>query len=83
MKSILLAHKPKETSAEDWVAHWENAAYTLQPLADTIKDLRSKLKTIREEDFSKDNHALLVHRLTKEQVYNEILSLLPEKVDKS
>lgn len=83
MNGILMKHKPKDTDAVKWKEHWNNQTYTLQPLADTLKEWRRELDGINPHDFDTPNHyAKMVYEAAQRQVLDRLLDLLPDGVEK-
>lgn len=83
MNSLLMQLRPRDTNPEEWRKQWENAAHTLQPLADVLKAWRKELGRIKASDFDTPNHyAKLVAELSQQEMLDRILALLPDSVDK-
>jgi hypothetical protein len=79
MKTLLMKHRPPETSKEEWVKSWENAGWTLSALFKSVQELESSTEIVKEEDFSVANHyALLAFQAGKRAAYREIIELLPK-----
>jgi hypothetical protein len=83
MNAQLMRFKPKDTTPEEWEKHWNNQTYTLQPLADVLKNIKESLGNIKADDFNTPNHyEKLVYELAQKQMIDKILSLLPDSLDK-
>lgn len=84
MNSLLMKHKPKDTTPEKWLEHWENAAYTLEPLAKVLIEMKKELGKVKRDDFDTPNHyAKLVSELAQLETIDRILGLLPDSVEKN
>lgn len=79
MKQILIKHKPKDISKEEWEKTWNNMQYGLTCLYKTLEELKSSTNKIKPEDFSVANHyALLAFEAGKRQAYQDVIDMLPE-----
>lgn len=84
MNNLLVKHRPEDLSPEDWKKHWDNARYTLEPLAKVLMDMRKELNKIKAEDFDCPNHyAKLASQQMQIALINKILDMLPDSVEKS
>lgn len=81
MNGLLAKHRPKDTSPEKWKEHWDNAGYTLEPLAALLRERLAELKRVKADDFDCPNHyAKLVYQGGKAEEIEFVLSLLPKSV---
>ena len=85
MKGLIAKHKPKDIATiEEWATYWNNQSYTLQPLANVLKEMKSGLGFIKPDDFDTPNHyAKLVAEQCQRQLIDKILDMFPETIDKS
>lgn len=83
MNSLLMKHRPKDTTKDKWTEQWENLGPSLQPLYDALCEMKQGLETIKPTDFQDANHyAKLVSVLTEKQTIERIIDLLPKSVKK-
>ena len=79
MNTLLVKHKPKDTSTEKWKEHWNNAHWTLEPLALVIEELIAEASKISRTDFNCPNHyAKLAFEAGEIAAYKRILEMLPK-----
>lgn len=84
MNHLLVKHRPSEVDIDDWKKHWENAAYTLEPLAKALIEMRNELNKIKADDFDCPNHyAKLASQQMQIALINKILEMLPASVEKN
>jgi uncharacterized phage infection (PIP) family protein YhgE len=77
VKAILAKHKPKETTQEKWVEHWNNAKYTLDPLVAAINDLIADIDEVKDDDFESPNHyAKLMYRAGQLKMAKKIVDII-------
>ena len=77
MNSLLLKNRPKDLDEKKFKEMWENSAYTLDALFNTIKELTPN-EAIKGEDFDTPNHyAKLMWQLGQRDIIKKILDLFP------
>lgn len=63
---------------------WGNSHYLLQPLADFLKVRIKNAELVKPSDFDCPNHyAKMAYEAGAKKAFLEILSLLPDSVDKN
>lgn len=83
MNGLLMKHRPKDQDKAKWEETWANQGYILQPLADTLKEWKTHLGTVKPTDFDTPNHyAKLIYELARQQLLDEIIALLPASVER-
>lgn len=84
MKAILMKHKPKDSTKEEFTKKWEAASTTLQPLCDLLCEMRDQKGHVRHTDFELPNHyGKLIAELAEKDMIDFIISLLPDGCDRS
>ena len=79
MNTLLLKHRPKDSSKEEFTKMWDNLGYSLEALYKCIHELSTSCSKVREDDFAIHNHyALLAYQAGKKQAYQEVMDLLPK-----
>lgn len=79
MNKTLLQYRPSDIDSKEFVKLWENAAYTLQPMYDMLKEMHDKEGNVKETDFECPNHyAKLAFQAGAKAKIAQILSLFPE-----
>jgi len=83
MNSILAKHCPKDMDQSKWETQWEAAGDLLQPLADTLKDLKAGLGQVKADDYDCPNHyTKLVAEQVQRQTIDKILAMFPKAVER-
>lgn len=83
MNALLAKHCPKDADLDEWVKRWEAAASLLQPLANTLKDLKAGLGQVKADDFDCPNHyTKLVAEQVQRQMIDKILAMFPSTVER-
>lgn len=78
MNHLLAKYKPVDITAEEWEKLWNNAHYTLEPLANVIQQLINEARTVQRNDFDCPNHyARLAWEGGMQEAYSRILKMLP------
>lgn len=78
MNSLIMKHKPKESSRDEFRETWEAGSYVMTPLYNLLTELAQEKETIKEDDFDCPNHyQRMIYREAKRQAYLEIRDLLP------
>ncbi len=83
MNTLLMKHRPKDTTPEKWKAEWESAVHLLRPLAALLQERKAGLARVNADDFDTPNHyGKLVWQGARITEIDYLLSLLPEGLDK-
>jgi hypothetical protein len=79
VNSLLMKHRPKDMPKEKWEQTWASMGGSLEPLADTLREMAEGLGDVHPTDFDCPNHyAKLVYEQTRKQVLLDILEMLPK-----
>lgn len=79
MNKLLLSHKPKDISNEEFIKIWNNSEYTLSALRSLLENMKAQVSTVKRDDFDCHNHyAKLAYMTGEMKAYDFVLSLLPE-----
>lgn len=79
MNTLLLKHKPKDTSNEDFIKTWNNSSYSLNVLYNVLLDIKENLNKFNKEDFDCPNHyAKLAFNNGQIKMIDQIVSMLPD-----
>lgn len=79
MNTLLLKHKPLDSSNEEFTKAWNNSGYVLEALHTTLQTLKEELNGIKKDDFDCPNHyAKLAYNMGQIKAYDFIISMLPE-----
>jgi hypothetical protein len=78
MNHLLLKHRPKDTTEEEFKKSWDNVGYSLSALASLLSHLIKENEKVKRDDFDCPNHyAKLAFQAGENKAYDLILSLLP------
>lgn len=78
MNALLMKHKPKDISKEEFEKTWENSGYTLRVLYQVLLELKQASSGIKREDFDCPNHyAKLAYEGGLCNAYDKIIAMLP------
>jgi hypothetical protein len=78
MNSLLVKHRPKRLSKEEFEKYWEASGEVLSVIFHTLSEMKQGLDTVKADDFADTNHYVkLVSQLVKKQQLETILAMLP------
>lgn len=79
MNNLLLKHKPKDSSGEEYKKAFANASYVLTPLYLLLDELITSNNKVKKEDFDCPNHyAQLAYQAGENNAYAFVRSLLAD-----
>ncbi len=76
MNSLVMKHRPKDTTKEQWEQTWSNSGHVFRTLIEVLKEVRAK-DNITEEELKHPNiHDKLIWDTSNRRTIDMIISMI-------